>query len=43
MERVKPRLTKNLARRWQRPFRIKKKVEEFAYELELPDKSGYRF
>ncbi|GMF56502.1 unnamed protein product [Phytophthora fragariaefolia] len=22
---------------------VKKKVEEFAYELELPDKSGYRF
>ncbi|OWY93790.1 hypothetical protein PHMEG_00036681, partial [Phytophthora megakarya] len=33
MERIKPEL----------PFRIKRKVEEFAYELELPDKSGYRF
>ncbi|KAE9281588.1 hypothetical protein PF008_g27848 [Phytophthora fragariae] len=43
MERVKPGLTKKLAHRWHGPFRIKKKVEEFAYELELPDKSGYRF
>ncbi|KAG3234112.1 hypothetical protein PI124_g20831 [Phytophthora idaei] len=25
------------------PFRIKAKVEEFAYELELPDRRGYRF
>ncbi|ETN01098.1 hypothetical protein PPTG_17530 [Phytophthora nicotianae INRA-310] len=43
MERVKPGLTKKLAHRWHEPFRIKRKVEEFAYELELPDKSGYRF
>ncbi|KAE9004269.1 hypothetical protein PR003_g15876 [Phytophthora rubi] len=37
MERVKPALTKKLAHRWHGPFRIKKKVEEFAYELELPN------
>ncbi|GMF66220.1 unnamed protein product [Phytophthora lilii] len=43
MERVKPGLTKTLAHRWHGPFRIKRKVEEFAYELELPDKAGYRF
>ncbi|KAG3111113.1 hypothetical protein PI125_g9434 [Phytophthora idaei] len=43
MERVKPGLTKKLAHRWHGPFRIKRKVEEFAYELELPDRSGYRF
>ncbi|OWY92216.1 hypothetical protein PHMEG_00038867 [Phytophthora megakarya] len=43
MERVKPGLVKKLAHRWHGPFRIKRKVEEFAYELELPDKSGYRF
>ncbi|GMF37034.1 unnamed protein product [Phytophthora lilii] len=43
MERVKPGLTKKLAHRWHGPFRIKKKVEEYAYELELPDRSGYRF
>ncbi|GMF52992.1 unnamed protein product [Phytophthora fragariaefolia] len=43
MERVKPGLTKKLAHRWHGPFRVKRKVEEFAYELELPDKSGYRF
>ncbi|ETO58800.1 hypothetical protein F444_22816 [Phytophthora nicotianae P1976] len=43
MERVKPGLTKTLAHRWHGPFRIKRKVDEFAYELELPDKSGYRF
>ncbi|GMF32590.1 unnamed protein product [Phytophthora fragariaefolia] len=36
-------LTKKLAHRWHGPFRVKKKIEEFAYELELPDKSGYRF
>ncbi|OWY94843.1 hypothetical protein PHMEG_00035312 [Phytophthora megakarya] len=43
MARVKPGLTKKLAHRWHGPFRIKKKVDEFAFELELPDKSGYRF
>ncbi|POM72108.1 Hypothetical protein PHPALM_11233 [Phytophthora palmivora] len=37
------RLTKKLAHRWHGPFRVKRKVEEFAYELELPDRSGYRF
>ncbi|OWZ07441.1 LOW QUALITY PROTEIN: hypothetical protein PHMEG_00020167 [Phytophthora megakarya] len=36
MERVTPGLTTNLAHRWHGPFRVKKKVEEFAYELELP-------
>ncbi|GMF33421.1 unnamed protein product [Phytophthora lilii] len=43
MESVKPGLTKKLAHRWHGPFRIKKKVEEYAYELELPVRSGYRF
>ncbi|KAH7491752.1 Transposon Ty3-I Gag-Pol polyprotein [Phytophthora ramorum] len=43
MERVKPGLTKKLAHRWHGPFRVKNKVEEYAYELELPDRSGYRF
>ncbi|GMF32056.1 unnamed protein product [Phytophthora fragariaefolia] len=43
MERAKPGLTKKLAHRWHGPFRVKRKVEEFAYELELPDKRGYRF
>ncbi|KAE9180452.1 hypothetical protein PF002_g27561 [Phytophthora fragariae] len=43
MQRVKPGLTKKLAHRWHGPFRIKKKVEEFTYELELPNRSGYRF
>ncbi|KAE8885406.1 hypothetical protein PF003_g30743 [Phytophthora fragariae] len=43
MERVKPGLTKKMAHRWHGPFRIKKKIEEYAYELELPDRSGYRF
>ncbi|GMF22525.1 unnamed protein product [Phytophthora fragariaefolia] len=41
MERVKPGLTKKLAHRWHGPFRIKKKVEEYAYELELPDRSEH--
>ncbi|GMF47923.1 unnamed protein product [Phytophthora fragariaefolia] len=40
---MKPGLTKKLAHRWHGPFRVKKEIEEFAYELELPDKSGYRF
>ncbi|OWZ20755.1 hypothetical protein PHMEG_0004817 [Phytophthora megakarya] len=31
------------AHRWHGSFRVKRKVEEFAYELELPDRSGYRF
>ncbi|KAE8879277.1 hypothetical protein PF003_g36670 [Phytophthora fragariae] len=43
IERVKTGLTKKLTHRWHGPFRIKKKVEEFAYEFELPGKSGYRF
>ncbi|OWZ13657.1 LOW QUALITY PROTEIN: reverse transcriptase [Phytophthora megakarya] len=43
MERVKLGLTKKLAHRWHGSFRVKKKVTEFAYELELPDRSGYRF
>ncbi|POM67595.1 LOW QUALITY PROTEIN: Hypothetical protein PHPALM_16374, partial [Phytophthora palmivora] len=43
MERVKQGLAKKLAHRWHGPFRVKRKVEEFAYELDLPDKSGYRF
>ncbi|GMF45520.1 unnamed protein product [Phytophthora fragariaefolia] len=43
MERVKPGLTKKLAHRWHGPFRVKRKVEEYAYELELPDRSVYRF
>ncbi|KAE9284417.1 hypothetical protein PR003_g26856, partial [Phytophthora rubi] len=43
MERVKPGLTEKLAHLWHGPFRVKRKVEEYAYELELPDRSGYRF
>ncbi|OWZ01072.1 LOW QUALITY PROTEIN: hypothetical protein PHMEG_00027614 [Phytophthora megakarya] len=43
MDRVKPGLTKKRAHRWHGPFRIKEKVQEFAYELKLPDRSGYRF
>ncbi|ETK70952.1 hypothetical protein L915_21719 [Phytophthora nicotianae] len=40
---LKTRSTKKLAYQWHGPFRIKRKIKEFAYELELPDKSGYRF
>ncbi|GMG18127.1 unnamed protein product [Phytophthora fragariaefolia] len=43
MERVQPGLTKNLTHRWHGPFRVKRKVEKYAYELELPDRSGYKF
>ncbi|OWY90986.1 hypothetical protein PHMEG_00040620 [Phytophthora megakarya] len=43
MEWVKPGLVTKLAHRCHGPFRVKRKVEEFAYELELPDKNGYRF
>ncbi|KAG3136723.1 hypothetical protein PI124_g18337 [Phytophthora idaei] len=43
MGRVKPGLVKKLAHLWHGPFRIKATVEEFAYELELPDRRGYRF
>ncbi|GMF24295.1 unnamed protein product [Phytophthora fragariaefolia] len=43
MERVKPGLTKKLAHCWHGPYRVKNKVEEYEYELELPDRSGYRF
>ncbi|OWZ16420.1 hypothetical protein PHMEG_0009791 [Phytophthora megakarya] len=43
LEQVQPGLTKNLARRWHGPFRVKRKEEQFAYKLELPARSGYRF
>ncbi|GMF37366.1 unnamed protein product [Phytophthora lilii] len=43
MERVKPGFVKKLAHLWHGPFRVKKRVEAFAYELELPDRSGYKF
>ncbi|ETP46516.1 hypothetical protein F442_07247 [Phytophthora nicotianae P10297] len=43
IERVNPGLSKKLAHRCHGPFRIKRKVEELAYELELPDKSRYLF
>ncbi|KAE8886293.1 hypothetical protein PF005_g7576 [Phytophthora fragariae] len=43
MKRVKRGRTKKLAHRWHGPFRIKKKVDEYAFELDLPDRSGYRF
>ncbi|OWZ07127.1 hypothetical protein PHMEG_00020528 [Phytophthora megakarya] len=42
-ERVKPGLTEQLVHRWHGPFHVKEKVQEFAYELDLPDRSGYRF
>ncbi|OWZ19691.1 hypothetical protein PHMEG_0006020 [Phytophthora megakarya] len=41
MERVKPGLSKKLAHQWHGPFRVKEKVQEFAYELDLPDRSAY--
>ncbi|KAE9161714.1 hypothetical protein PF005_g31131 [Phytophthora fragariae] len=31
------------SRCFRQESKVKKKIEEFAYELELPDKSGYRF
>ncbi|OWZ06145.1 hypothetical protein PHMEG_00021647 [Phytophthora megakarya] len=37
MGRVKPGLVKKLIHRWHGPFRVKRKVEEFAYGLEVPD------
>ena len=43
MERVEPGLKQKLTYRWYGPSRVKKQVEEFALELELPDRSGYRF
>ncbi|GMG15065.1 unnamed protein product [Phytophthora fragariaefolia] len=46
MERVKPGITKKLAHRWRGPFRVKRKVGEYASELGLPGyistKSCYR-
>ncbi|KAG2805061.1 hypothetical protein PC111_g17990 [Phytophthora cactorum] len=43
MRRVKPGLVKKLAHLWHGPFQIKAKLEEFSYELERPDRGGYRF
>ncbi|GMF16265.1 unnamed protein product [Phytophthora fragariaefolia] len=37
MERVRPGLKKKLVHRWYGPFIVEKKMEGFAYELELPD------
>ncbi|OWZ19630.1 hypothetical protein PHMEG_0006082 [Phytophthora megakarya] len=42
MKRVMPGLVQKLTHRWHDSFSVKRKVEEFAYELELRDKSGYR-
>ncbi|OWZ18358.1 hypothetical protein PHMEG_0007557 [Phytophthora megakarya] len=39
MERVKHGLTKILGHLWHGPFRVKEKVQEFAYEHDLPDRS----
>ncbi|OWZ24107.1 hypothetical protein PHMEG_000907 [Phytophthora megakarya] len=36
-------LTKKLAHRRHGPFSVKRKVDEYPYELELPDRNGYRF
>ncbi|KAG2768243.1 hypothetical protein PC116_g11187 [Phytophthora cactorum] len=36
-------LVNKLAHLWHGPFRIKAKVEEFAYELGLPGRQEYRF
>jgi hypothetical protein len=43
IKKVKPGLKKKLAHRWHGPFRIKQRVEEFTFEFELPNRSGYRF
>ena len=43
MERVKPGLIKKLAHMWHGAYRVKKLVKEFAFELELTNRSGYRF
>ncbi|KAG2786289.1 hypothetical protein PC116_g15982 [Phytophthora cactorum] len=42
MKRVKAGLNKKLAHRWHGPCRVKQKVEEYAYVMELSDRSGYR-
>ena len=42
MEKVKPGLKRKLTYQWHVPFRIKRRLEDFAYELELPDRSRYR-
>jgi hypothetical protein len=41
--RVKEGLTKKLAHLWHGPFRIKRKIDQHCYELELPAREGYRF
>jgi hypothetical protein len=41
--RVKEGLTKKLAHLWHGPFRVKRKVDQHCYELELPAREGYRF
>ena len=32
-----------LAHVWHGPFRVKKQIEKVLFELELPDRRGYRF
>ena len=41
--KVREGLKKKLAHLWHGPFRIIRKVSDSAYELELPQKEGYRF
>ena len=43
MKKVKPELKKKRSNRWHEPFRIKRRVEDFAFELKLPERSGYIF
>ncbi|OWZ14795.1 hypothetical protein PHMEG_00011664 [Phytophthora megakarya] len=43
MEREKLGLTKTLSHRWHEPFRMKKTVGKFVYELELPNRTEYGF
>ncbi len=43
VDKVKEGLTKKLAHLWHGPFRINKKIDDYCYELELPDRRNYRF
>ena len=36
-------LKKKLAHGWHGPLRIKRRVEDFSFKLELHDRNGYRF